>query len=98
MVSDHLQALQKRNREGKDMQEEESSKRTKEWQETCMSLLQTLNKVSLVVDSNMPLPVLGCLEKIIVGLKRLPEYGIAPLIQLIEANIYTRITGEKVQY
>ena len=72
-------------------------KKAKEWKETSMSLLQALYKVSLVVDRNIPLPMLSNLEKSIKGLKKLPEYGINHLIQLIEANIYTRITGEQAQ-
>ena len=61
-----------------------------------MSLLQALNKVALVVDRNVTLPMLKNLEKCIVELKKIREYGIAPLINLIEANIYTRMTGDKL--
>lgn len=74
----------------------EKRKSNKEWKETSLGVLQVLNKVSLVLDSNTPTTMLGVLGRCVVSLKKIPEYGISPLIRMIEGNIYSRISGESV--
>lgn len=59
------------------MGNKKSKKASQEWRG---GLLNLLNKVSLVIDRNIPEMVMKSLEQCIVKLKAMPEYGINPVL------------------
>lgn len=65
----------------------------RKWKDTNLAVLHAINKVSLVIDRNIPSATLELLEKCVVKLKCSDEYGVRPIINMIEANIYTNVSG-----
>lgn len=69
--------------------EDLEKKKNKEGIKSCKTaVLHVLNKISLVVDQYVPFMMLKSLEQCIIKLKKMPEYGVKPVIEMIEANIY----------
>ena len=70
----------------------------KEKIKSCLTgVLQVLSKISLAIDSYIPVIMLKSLEECIIKLKKMPEYGIKPVIEMIEANIYTNAVDKNTK-
>ena len=70
----------------------------KKWKDTSLAILNIVSKVSLVIDRNIPNSVLDLLAKCIAKLKGSREYGINPIINMVEANIYTNVSGHQILF
>jgi hypothetical protein len=56
-----------------------------------MLCLQVVNKISLVLDQFASEGVMSNLKKIIEGSRRLPNYGMNSILDMIEGNIYRAV-------
>ena len=88
-VIEHIQKQGKKENQG--MTSEKTYLRT--WKDTNMAVVDTLLKTSYVIDQYIPQRMLQNLEKCVITLKSSPEYGLGPIVNMIEANIYTNVSG-----
>ncbi len=58
-----------------------------------MGCIQTLNKVSLSMDKYAPELMMLGLKDCVVKLKRMDIYGIRPLVEMVEVNIYKNMSS-----
>ena len=64
-----------------------------------MLCLQVVNKVALVLDKFTNESVMSLLKMIVQGARKLPNYGMNSILDLIEANIYQKVYGSvDIQY
>jgi hypothetical protein len=72
----------------------ESSRYEEGGGQTLMLTLQVLNKVSLVLDQFASAPLLANLKAVVEGARRLPNFGMGAVLDLIESNIYRKVYSE----
>lgn len=63
-----------------------------------MLCLQVVNKLGLVVDRYIPDRLMESLKLTVEKAKQLPNYGMAPVLQMIEANIYRNVFAPESSY
>lgn len=56
-----------------------------------ISSIQVLNKVALCLDKYLPEMMLMNLKECVQKLKKIDIYGIRPLVEMLEANIFNKI-------
>lgn len=58
-----------------------------------MSSIQVLNKVTLSIDKYVPEMMMVSLKDCVLKLKKINAYGIRPLVEMLEANIFNKINS-----
>jgi hypothetical protein len=56
-----------------------------------MLTLQVLNKISLIIDQYITDSIMNNLKMAIEGGRKLPNYGMSSVLDMIESNIYQRV-------
>lgn len=57
-----------------------------------MPCIQVLNKVVLSIDKYLPDMMLINLKDCVQKLKKIDIYGMRPLVEMVEANIFSKIS------